>query len=268
MGIRVAPLNAASARTVLYVLLTVMLTALALPGVAQAQRETIQADTSDRDIAIGSDFTGARITVFGAVDNSRQPAANSGYYDVIIVIRGPSETVIARAKERVAGIWVNGRSEAFEEVPSFYAALSTRPLDEIADDAALRRYGIEFNPKPQSGEASPAPDEFENAVIEAKKRERLYLIQPFSVAFLGTSLFRGTIALPTKVRVGTYKADVYLFRAGKLLSQSNTALFIHKAGIERELTALAYNQPWIYGLLSVVIAVACGLVGWTLFRRD
>ena len=200
MGIRVAPLKAASARTVLYVLLTVMLTALALPGVAQAQRETIQADTSDRDIAIGSDFTGARITVFGAVDNSRQPAANSGYYDVIIVIRGPSETVIARAKERVAGIWVNGRSEAFEEVPSFYAALSTRPLDEIADDAALRRYGIEFNPKPQSGEASPAPDEFENAVIEAKKRERLYLIQPFSVAFLGTSLFRGTIALPTKVR--------------------------------------------------------------------
>jgi uncharacterized protein (TIGR02186 family) len=246
-----------------------LVTALCLPGAAQAQRETIQADTSDRDIAIESDFTGARITVFGSVDNSRQPAANSGYYDVIIVIRGPSETVVARAKERVVGIWVNGRSEAFEQVPSFYAALSTRPLDEIADDAALRRYGIEFNPKPQNGDALPAePDEFENAVIDAKKRERLYLIQPFSVTFLGTSLFRGTIALPAKVRVGTYKADVYLFHAGKLLSQSNTALFIHKAGIERELTALAYNQPWLYGLLSVIVAVTCGLVGWTLFSRN
>ena len=235
---------------------------------ARAQRETIQTDTSDREIAIESDFTGAKITVFGAVDNSRQGAANSGYYDVVMIIRGPAETVVAREKQRVMGIWMNGRSEAFDQVPSYYAALSTRPLDEIADENTLRRYGIEFNPKPQSGEQAAPPDAFEQAIIDIKMRERLYVVDPFAVAFIGTSLFRGTVTLPAKVRVGNYSAEVYLFHQGKLLSQHNTTLRVQKAGIERQLTALAYDRPWVYGLLSVMVAVSCGLVGWTLFARN
>jgi uncharacterized protein (TIGR02186 family) len=235
---------------------------------AFAQTETIQADTSDREIAIESDFTGAKITVFGAVDNGRQPAANSGYYDVVMVIRGPSETLVAREKERFAGIWVNGNSASFAHVPSFYAALSTRPLDEIAEDGVLRRQGIEFNPKARDDGQTPPPDRFETAIIEAKKKDRLYIVDPFAVAFISKSLFRGTVTLPTKVKVGNYSAEVYLFRAGALLSQHNTSLKVHKAGIERELTRLAYDRPWVYGLLSVLLAVVCGLSGWVLFSRS
>jgi uncharacterized protein (TIGR02186 family) len=249
----------------------IVLLALAAAGPAKpvlAQNETIQVDTSDRVIEIGSDFTGARITVFGAVENSRQEAANSGYYDIVIVIRGPSETVVAREKERFAGVWVNGRSSAFTHVPSFYAALSTRPLDEIADDNLLRRHGIEFNPKPQHDGPSPLPDKFENAIIDAKKQDRLYIVDRFAVAFLSKSLFRGTVTLPTKVKVGNYSAEVYLFQAGKLLSQHNTSMKVLKSGIEREITALAYDRPWAYGVLSVILAVACGLAGWTLFSRN
>lgn len=248
--------------------MVLLIALLVLSGQAPAERETIRADTSDREIYIDSDFTGARITVFGAVDNSQQEAANSGYYDIVMVIRGPAETVIAREKERVVGVWVNGRSAAFDHVPSYFAMLATRPPDEIADENTLRRYGIEFNPKPQSGESAPPPDEFEKAIIDAKKREGLYKIEPFGVAFIGSSLFRGTVVLPAKVRVGAYSADVYLFRQGRLLDQYKAPINIQKAGIERELTALAYNQPWVYGLLSVIVAVACGLAGWTLFSRN
>jgi uncharacterized protein (TIGR02186 family) len=248
----------------------VLLTPLAswAASASDADRESIQVDTSDREIAIESDFSGAKITVFGAVDNSRQQAGNSGYYDVIIIIRGPSEDVVAREKERVAGIWVNGRSAVFSHVPSFYAVLSTRPLDEIADDGLLRRYGIEFNPKATTSNNAPPPNEFESAIIDAKKREQLYIVDPFAVAFLGKSLFRGTVTLPAKVKVGNYSAEVYLLHEGQLINQHNSSLRVHKAGIERELTSLAFNQPWIYGLLSVVVAVACGLMGWTLFGRS
>lgn len=238
-----------------------------VPAAAQP-RESLQADTSDREIAIESDFTGARIVVFGAVDNSMQPAANSGYYDVIIIIRGPAETVITREKERFAGIWMNGRSEAFVDVPSFYAALSTRPLDEIADESVLRRHGIEFNPKPQ-GENHPAPpDDFEKALIDLKQKDMLYVVEPFAVVFLGKSLFRGTVSLPANVRVGNYSAQIHLFRDGRLLSQHRTEIVVQKAGFERDLTALAYERPWVYGLLSVFVAVICGLLGWTLFSRN
>lgn len=249
------------------ILLAALVASLAA-ATALAQKESLQADTSDRVIAIESDFTGARIVVFGAVENSRQPAADSGYYDIIMVIRGPAETIVTRQKERFAGIWVNGRSEAFANVPSFYAVLSTRPLEEIADEAILRREGIEFLPKPQTADEPPRPDAFEQALIEIRQQQQLYVEDAFAVSFLGKSLFRGTLTLPAHVRVGHYTAEIYLLHRGKLLSQHRTFLYIHKAGIERELTALASEQPWVYGLLSVLVAVGCGLLGWTLFSRS
>ncbi len=122
--------------------------AFACPG-ARAQNEAVEVDMSSHEIAIKSDFTGAEIVVFGAVHASKQPVADPGYYDVVIVIRGPAQSLVTRKKERVAGIWVNGQSEEFN-VSSFYAVLSTRPLSEIAPEQALRHYGIEFNPKPHS----------------------------------------------------------------------------------------------------------------------
>jgi uncharacterized protein (TIGR02186 family) len=234
---------------------------------ARAQTEAIEVDMSAREIAIKSDFTGAEIVVFGAVDASKQAAATSGYYDVIMVIRGPVHEVVTRKKERVAGVWVNGKSETFN-VSSFYAVLSTRPLDEIASAQTLRWHGIEFNPKPQNAGGPPPPDAFEEALVRLKGQQALYVEKPFAVAFLGRSLFRGNVTLPTQVAEGEYTAQVYLFQGGKLVSRDDVSLKVQKEGIERILYTLAYQRPWLYGLMSVVLAAACGLLGWTLFSRN
>ena len=235
---------------------------------ALAQTEAIEVDMSAHEVAIKSDFTGAEIVVFGAVDSSRQAAATSGYYDVIMVIRGPVHSVVTRKKERVAGIWVNGPSEQFN-VSSFYAVLSTRPLDEIASAQTLRWHGIEFNPKPQhEGSGPPPPDAFEEALIRLKGQQALYVEKPFAVAFLSGSLFRGNVTLPTQVAEGQYTAQVYLLHGGKLVSRDDVSLKVQKEGIERILYTLAYQRPWLYGLISVLLAAACGLLGWTLFSRS
>src|SRR5262245_50311965 len=47
------------------------------PGV----KESLEADVSARNIAVTSNFNGTEILVFGAVDGSQQPSAESGYYD-------------------------------------------------------------------------------------------------------------------------------------------------------------------------------------------
>ena len=46
--------------------------------------ESLAADVSARNIAVTSNFNGTEIVVFGAVDGSQQPSAESGYYDVLI----------------------------------------------------------------------------------------------------------------------------------------------------------------------------------------
>ncbi len=132
--------------------------------------------------------------------------------------------------------------------------LSTRPLDEIASAQTLRWHGIEFNPKPQSPDGPPPPDGFEEALVRLKGQQALYVEKPFAVTFLGRSLFRGNITLPTQVAEGEYSAQVYLLQAGQLLSRDDVSLTVRKEGIERILYTLAYQQPWLYGLLSVVLA--------------
>ena len=50
---------------------------------SRAPRESVQADVSARNVAVTSSFNGTEIVIFGAVDNSQQPSAESGYYDVV-----------------------------------------------------------------------------------------------------------------------------------------------------------------------------------------
>ncbi|WP_088343081.1 MULTISPECIES: TIGR02186 family protein [Rhodomicrobium] len=244
------------------------LLAFARPSSAQDRAEAVEADMSSREISIKSDFTGAEIVVFGSVDGSKRTDSDPDYYDVIIVIRGPAETVIARKKERFAGIWVNGPSEGVTELPSFYAVLSTRPLTEIADMETLRKYGVEFDPNPASWGGAKMAEEFADAIVRIKKRDGLYIEKPDAVKFLGRSLFRGNITLPVKVIEGDYTATIYLLQAGKLLSRDDVTLTVKKVGLERILETLAFERPWLYGFMAVLMAVACGFTGWMLFGRS
>jgi uncharacterized protein (TIGR02186 family) len=256
------------------ILSTLLLALLAWLASAPAQaREDIQSDLSARDIAIESNFTGAEIVVFGTVENERSSPAASAY-DVVVVIRGPDGAIVTRRKERLLGLWMNRDSQVFDEVPGFYAVLSTRPLDEIAKPDILKRYDIGFNsvlPIPDGNpEATPAPDvlAFRDAVIRIKQDDGLYVADDRGVTFISKSLFRATIELPAHVPDGGYSANVYLFRNDKLLSLNQSQLFITKAGFERLIYSTAFDYPLIYGILAVLVAVVVGLTASAVFRRD
>src|SRR5258708_36540367 len=51
-------------------------------------KESVEADVSARNVAVRANFTGIEIVAFGAINNSQQPSAESGYYDVIVVVEG------------------------------------------------------------------------------------------------------------------------------------------------------------------------------------
>lgn len=251
----------------LAMLVMLWLSAPASLATVWAESESVELDTSQREIAIEPDFDGAEIVIFGAVDNSRQATSASGLYDIIIVIRGPAETIVARRKERVAGIWVNGASRTFTKVPSFYGVLSSRPIYDITDKDTLDRLSIEFSPTPYDEARSP-PDDFERALIRIKERQGMYVKSPFAVLFLSRSLFRASLKLPVQVVEGTYTSQIYLFRDGRLISWDKTLLEVKKTGIERFLYTLSTDQPWAYGFIAVFAAAALGFLGWSLFSRS
>ena len=238
--------------------------------VTPVPREEVQSDLSTREISIQSNFTGIEILIYGSIDFSQTKAPDQGVYDVIIVIRAPSQPLVARHKERVAGIWINAPGKVFPSVPGFYAALSTRPIRAITSDETLKKLGIGLANVAFGRNSTGDPEEetYRSAVIRLKEKQKLFQEDDDGVAFIGRSLFRANVSLPVNVPIGRYTADVYLFRDGQLVSKNQSTLEVNKAGFEQLVYRLAFRHPFIYGVLAVLIAVLAGLAGWAFFRRD
>ena len=237
-------------------------------------KESVQADVSARNVAVTSSFNGTEIVIFGAVDNSQQPSAESGYYDVLIVVEGVPARLVVRRKNNVAGLWLNTSSATFDLVPSYYAIASTRPIDEITTEEFRASHGVGFQNlrfTPAFGQAQALSTEdlkdFRQAIVRLKLKQGLYVQDQYSVAFIGKSLFRATIELPANVTVGPFETRVYLFRAEKLLSQYTVRLNLEREGLERHLHAFAFGYPTLYGLMTVAIAIAAGLAASAMFRK-
>ncbi len=236
-------------------------------------KESVEADVSTRSVAVTSSFTGTEIIVFGSVEHSRQPTAESGIYDIAIVVDGTPAPVIARRKANVAGLWINADSVRFEKVPSYYAIASTRPIEEIAEPQVLDKYGIGFDSvhmvvAPKQAQLPPNDvQQFRKAVVRLKQKEQLYQKKETGVAFIGRSLFRSTISLPANVPVGPLVTHTYLFKDGNLLSKHTNHVTLQREGLERFLHSFAFDYPLLYGIFAVLTAVAAGLIASALFKR-
>src|SRR5689334_10746301 len=237
-------------------------------------KESVQADVSARNVAVTSSFNGIEIVIFGAVDNSQQPSAESGFYDVLIVVEGVPGRIIVRRKNNVAGLWLNTASATFDNVPSYYAIASTRPIDEITTEEFRATHGVGFQHlrfTPAFGQTQALSTEdlkdFRQAIVRLKEKQGLYIQGNFRVAFIGKSLFRATIELPANVTVGPFDTRVYLFREEKLLSQYSVRLNLEREGMERHLHRFAFGYPTLYGFVTVALAVAAGLIASTIFRK-
>ena len=241
---------------------------------AEALKESVEADASTRQVAITSSFTGTEILVFGTVENSVQPSAEAGTYDVVVVVEGAPAPVVVRKKSEVGGLWINTNSMRFASLPSYYAVASTRPVDEFAEKAVLDANEIGFEhvrmipARSASRTASPAElADFKEALIRLKVQERLYVRSNFGVTFIGRSLFRATIALPPNVPVGPLVARVYLFKEGQLLGQYKSRVMLEREGIERYIHDSAIASPLLYGIVTVIMAAAAGLAAAVALRR-
>ena len=113
-----------------YFLFVFFLTALLITkNLASAADNKMTAEVSTDLVQINTGFDGMNLLLFGTTN---------GANDIIIVIKGPLETYIIRKKTRVASIWINTEKVTIENVPTFYALASTRPLNQIAAQSILK----------------------------------------------------------------------------------------------------------------------------------
>jgi uncharacterized protein (TIGR02186 family) len=249
-------------------LLWVVLSAAFFTSMA-ARADDLVAGLSTDLIQITSNFTGTDIVLFGAIEPTEE-AGPAKDQDLVVVIRGPQVDMTVRRKERVVGIWVNREQAVLAGLPGYYFLASTRPLDDIASLATLQRFRLGTANLDAMALGGVKPDEvaaFRAAAIRDRKRERLYWESPTGIEFLSRTLFRARIQVPASVPPGEYRAEVYLFQNGTVVSAQSSPLFIDKSGFERRVYNYAYQASFAYGFAAVLMAFAFGWAGFLVFRE-
>ncbi|MFN3938436.1 MAG: TIGR02186 family protein [Gemmobacter sp.] len=241
----------------------ILILCLAMP----LRAEEVVADLSQNRIAITANFDGSQITVYGAV--RREAPVPAGDLHVIVTVEGPSTPVTVRRKSRVMGVWINTDAARITRAPVFYALATTGNLPQILSETEDLRHRISINRAIRDvGLASMVEDSpgFVEALIRLNRRAGNYHTDEGAVSLIRDTLFRADFALPANLTEGLFRVRIFLLRDGAVLDHQSEVIDVHKAGLERFLHRLAYDQPLIYGLLSLVLAVAAGWGASAAFR--
>ena len=221
-------------------------------------------DVSQRDIEIAYSFTGAELLLFGAIlyPGGRLPDDEKPT-DVVIVVKGPVQSILMREKEQVAGIWVNAARLSYRSAPSFYAIASSRPIRRLVDDRtqAIYELGLDSLQLSPASNAPPAEqDRFVRGLVDLKRRSGLYYEAPGAVEITDGVLYRARVTIPARVPVGRFTAETFLIRDGRVLAAATRDIDIRKSGFERFVARAADNHSVLYGLVAVGLSV---LFGWS-----
>ena len=240
-------------------------------GFAQTKPE-IQIGLSSETIEISSHFVGTDLVIFGSIEKADQSALLAGEYDIVVVLAGPRQEVMVRRKENKLGIWVNGKSMLFNDVPASYAVATTRLVSEIAGPEEIRilQIGLDNISVVPEVEDKTAPEVavFRQSLTRLKQSKLLYNERIGGVVFLSPTLFKATLTVPANVPIGKHIARAFLFRNGEFVNSQFAPLQVKKIGFEQFTYDFAHNHGFLFGIVAVLIAVATGWLASVVFRKD
>lgn len=240
---------------------------LMLVNTALVTAEEVVLGMSHDEVAITATFDGSEILVFGAI--KREAKILPVPLQVIVAVSGPSEPLLVRRKERKFGLWVNTDTVEVDRAPSFYAITTSAPWDQVVTDTEDLRHKISINRAIRSVGAPmhiENAQSFSDAVIRIRQKSGLYQLRENTVAVDQQTLFRTSIEMPANVTEGNYKTRIFLTRNGQVVNDFETDIDVRKVGLERFLFALSRENPLIYGLMSLAIAIFAGWSASAVFQ--
>ncbi len=239
-----------------------------VPSLALAKEEVVLGLSKEK-VSITTRFDGSEILIFGAVKRE-EPIDEENPLQVVITVAGPSYPVVVRRKAKWNGlIWVNTDSVEVDAAPVFYAVATSAPMREAISETENLRYKIGIEHAIRSVGAPMNIEDSENftdAVIRIRQRDGLYQTLEGQVAFDEQTLFRTAIDMPANLTEGDYHIRIYLTRGGTVVSSYDTTIDVRKVGLERFLFTLSREQPMVYGIMALAIAIAAGWGASTAFR--
>lgn len=240
---------------------------LALVLLSGARDPILVPEISQHEIQVRQGFTGAELLLFGAILTPEGTRAGQ-YYDIVVVLKGPTQSIILREKQKVAGIWINAASTEFRSAPSFFATSSTRPVPKIVDErtAAIYELGLPWLQLSPIGAIEPADQaRFAEGLVDLRKRQGVFKQDDKGVRVSEQVLYQARISLPSNVQTGTYTAETFAISNGRVVASATSHVEVRKLGFEGAVANFAQDYGFLYGLLTIAVSVFLGWLAGRVF---
>src|SRR3546814_2601669 len=104
---------------------------------------------------------------------------------------------------------------------------------------------------PASGNSSEEIADFEQGLLDLRRRAGLYVESEHGVEITEGVLYRARLPLPARVPVGTYVAQTFLVQNGNVVAEARREITIDKSGRSEEHTSE------LQSLMRISYAVFC-----------
>ncbi|KUO55003.1 MAG: hypothetical protein APF82_09830 [Sphingomonadales bacterium BRH_c42] len=232
------------------------------------QREAILVpEVSQSEVQIRQGFTGTELLLFGAILDPGGRRAGAAY-DIVVVLKGPTQPIRMREKKRIAGIWMNAETSDFRSAPSYFAVASSQPIRDIVDErtAAIYELGTQFIQLSPSGEINPQQQaRFSAGLVDQRRRQGLYKQEEGGVRISEQVLYQARISLPSNVPIGQYTAETFAITDGRVIASAVADVEVRKVGFERFVEYASQRWSLFYGVTAVLLSIFMGWLAGRLF---
>jgi uncharacterized protein (TIGR02186 family) len=210
------------------------------------------------------------------------------YHGVPVEIKGqaaPGEDVLIKItpseqkefhlkyKGKAVGIfWMKLGTLVFKNLPSTYLLASSAPVEKVLDAASQDAENAGFAALQKKAEIKaekgnmPAGDWF-GQFLDFKKKEKLYAVQEGAVKVDANGSYQVTLAWPFQAPPGSYKVETITAKNGQVTGRSEAAIKVELTGIVALLAKMSSDNRVLYGILSIVVALAAGFGVGMIFRK-
>jgi hypothetical protein len=229
-----------------------------------AQHGTIRVEP--KEIQVGLFYRGTKVHVDGT--------APAGYRLALLAV-GQEGKVELKRKGRVWGaLWMNVGDVAFERVPSLYLAYTdsggVQPQERFAP--AGMRVGLKYDEVEAQVLSSQADESMRmlfREFIKLKEQEQLYSFGKLRLPNGGGGADPVGVSadfwLPASVPSGVYEVQMLGYREGRAELLASEKLITKRAGLVNLIASMAQRHGLLYGILSVLVAIATGFLTGVLF---
>ena len=218
-------------------------------------------------ISIDFFYHGSTVSVAGEADP---------YTDLIIKITSPEGHQALRKKGKAAGfLWMNVGNLNFEHTPNLYFLHSTKKIEEMLNPDEMDKYLIGYPALKKYIEITPVENEDEkakwfNEFVKFKESSKLYSISSGKISTTKKDEkqnYRIVFDWPYQALPGDYIITVYAVKDKKIVETAVAKVLVEQVGIVKTFASMAKNNGALYGVISIIAALAAGFGVGMIFRK-